>query len=483
MARLPQVGGDTGNWGQVLNDFLSAAHKSDGSLKSFVSVTDFEAKGDGITDDGPSFQKAIDYVANTNGGGTVWVPSTKAGYLFKSGIMSRSNVFIMGGNSLLINDAFTKGVGNHLFHLRDVENVRISGFRCRAVATGDFSGGRNPQQFAAIRGDSKRVKLDHLILSDHQNFTITYDNSSDTSKIFEDLILSDIDIFGDCGPVGDGSGIDLFPKGIKPARGLTMERLRIDVTRGQTNRSQHGPQPIKINNVVGASISSLFLKGGSSTGLTLTGGCRDFSIRGLEVRRANIGLNIHTSHHSIAKQNGFEYQRTENIKVSGYTYKPDGLTGSGLLTFGIRIGNCAGVRITDFSSIGNVQIYRDEASYNAETIEISSGEIVGGLFIENPASPAPDITDLRLINLTFKGGSSTQQGGILLNAPNYKTSLSHISNIVLIRHTGLGININGNDNYLSDIRSINAISPTTISSLIQNIGQRNILSGIRVLTR
>lgn len=33
MARLPQVGGDRGSWGQVLNEFLAQAHNSDGSIK------------------------------------------------------------------------------------------------------------------------------------------------------------------------------------------------------------------------------------------------------------------------------------------------------------------------------------------------------------------------------------------------------------------------------------------------------------------
>lgn len=32
MARLPQLGGDDGTWGQVLNDFLSQSLASDGSL-------------------------------------------------------------------------------------------------------------------------------------------------------------------------------------------------------------------------------------------------------------------------------------------------------------------------------------------------------------------------------------------------------------------------------------------------------------------
>ncbi|RYX79491.1 hypothetical protein EON76_02115 [bacterium] len=33
MARLPQPGGDTGNWGNILNDYLSQSHKTDGTIK------------------------------------------------------------------------------------------------------------------------------------------------------------------------------------------------------------------------------------------------------------------------------------------------------------------------------------------------------------------------------------------------------------------------------------------------------------------
>lgn len=34
MTRLPQPGSDDGTWGNILNEFLSAAHNTDGSLKS-----------------------------------------------------------------------------------------------------------------------------------------------------------------------------------------------------------------------------------------------------------------------------------------------------------------------------------------------------------------------------------------------------------------------------------------------------------------
>ena len=33
MTRLPIPGSDSGNWGQILNDYLSQAHKPDGTLK------------------------------------------------------------------------------------------------------------------------------------------------------------------------------------------------------------------------------------------------------------------------------------------------------------------------------------------------------------------------------------------------------------------------------------------------------------------
>lgn len=39
MARLPQVGGDSGNWGNVLNDYLSVVHASDGTLKSGAATS------------------------------------------------------------------------------------------------------------------------------------------------------------------------------------------------------------------------------------------------------------------------------------------------------------------------------------------------------------------------------------------------------------------------------------------------------------
>lgn len=44
MPRLPQPGGDAGNWGQILNDYLSVEHNADGSFKNAARPSDVASK-------------------------------------------------------------------------------------------------------------------------------------------------------------------------------------------------------------------------------------------------------------------------------------------------------------------------------------------------------------------------------------------------------------------------------------------------------
>lgn len=46
MARLPTVGGDSGNWGAVLNEYLSIEHNADGTLKKAADITAAKAAAD-----------------------------------------------------------------------------------------------------------------------------------------------------------------------------------------------------------------------------------------------------------------------------------------------------------------------------------------------------------------------------------------------------------------------------------------------------
>ena len=61
-----------------------------------VSVKDFGARGDGVSDDTSQFQSAIDFVAG-NGGGVVNVP---VGVYIVSHLMVDGNVFIVGESNV-----------------------------------------------------------------------------------------------------------------------------------------------------------------------------------------------------------------------------------------------------------------------------------------------------------------------------------------------------------------------------------------------
>lgn len=50
MARLPQTGGDSGNWGAILNDYLLQAHDANGSLKQ-NTVGSAQLQTDSVTND------------------------------------------------------------------------------------------------------------------------------------------------------------------------------------------------------------------------------------------------------------------------------------------------------------------------------------------------------------------------------------------------------------------------------------------------
>lgn len=45
-ARLPTPGGDNGNWGKILNDYLRVEHNSDGTLKNVARRSDLDGKAD-----------------------------------------------------------------------------------------------------------------------------------------------------------------------------------------------------------------------------------------------------------------------------------------------------------------------------------------------------------------------------------------------------------------------------------------------------
>lgn len=72
MARLPQPGGDTGQWGDILNEYLSEAHNSDGTLKNGVVTpaklsADTPASGEVLSYNGTGFEWITPQAASGSG--------------------------------------------------------------------------------------------------------------------------------------------------------------------------------------------------------------------------------------------------------------------------------------------------------------------------------------------------------------------------------------------------------------------------------
>ncbi len=105
MARLPSVGSDVGNWGTILNEFLQAGHRNDGSLKSVgnvVNVLDHGAIGNGDkenpADDTESINKAIAALEN---GSILYFPAGKVFKVTKAlDVIGKENVAVTGGGTI-----------------------------------------------------------------------------------------------------------------------------------------------------------------------------------------------------------------------------------------------------------------------------------------------------------------------------------------------------------------------------------------------
>ncbi|MEK7152444.1 MAG: glycosyl hydrolase family 28-related protein [Patescibacteria group bacterium] len=176
MARLPKPGGDHEKWAHLLNEYLLVAHNPDGTQRSdsisalaatvgltdlktinpagqpvgnfvlsndganlkwkadtVLDVTNYGAKGDGVTDDTAAIQSAIDAAVN---GGTVFLP--RGVYMVTGLVIRNKGTNILGdgrwatrlvrlsGTAPLIT---MNGSGTKIGHLRyaSINNVMLSG--------------------------------------------------------------------------------------------------------------------------------------------------------------------------------------------------------------------------------------------------------------------------------------------------------------------------------------------------------------------
>ncbi len=98
MARLPQPGGDSGQWGSILNDFLAQAHNSNGTLKDGAVTS-------GVLAAGAVTMSALNGTGAYDGDILVADSNSESGYSWMAGGPGGVNVVTMQGDVIGQSDA------------------------------------------------------------------------------------------------------------------------------------------------------------------------------------------------------------------------------------------------------------------------------------------------------------------------------------------------------------------------------------------
>ena len=104
MASLPQVGGDAGNWGNKLNEFLLTGHNSDGTHKDVINVRDFGAINAAVAAIGSTQTTLLVSNAQTLTA-NLTIPSTLSLIISKGGSIVKASTY-----TLTINGTFEAGL-------------------------------------------------------------------------------------------------------------------------------------------------------------------------------------------------------------------------------------------------------------------------------------------------------------------------------------------------------------------------------------
>src|SRR5690606_11843148 len=201
--------------------------------RPIIDVRELGAVGDGYTDDSAAFREA-QRLATRSGGAIIRVPPTAEGYVIGDGrtkntaIAMTSGTRWVGDGTRLIHRAKNLLGQNHLFYVRDASDVEIEGF--------EIDGEGEIRVGVFLTGVILNAAARDLWLHDLRSFAIVSGGPARklATAYFDGITLENIRIDGKVGKVGDGSGINIFPRsqrGTAPAaRRLTIRDTFIDVS-------------------------------------------------------------------------------------------------------------------------------------------------------------------------------------------------------------------------------------------------------------
>lgn len=460
-------------WRSILNGFALPR------LEGLVSVMEEGAVGDGVTDDSAAILRAEARAKQSDK--ILLFPWTANGYVIGdgstngTGFTPSSGMRYIGNGVKLINRAKNAAGQSRLFTVSGVSNVLITGF--------EIDGDDGVRQAVNILGTVENIWLHDLRLYDHVNFSVTYGGTvGATDDAFSNIFLSNIYVSGNC-TVNGAAGIDFFPKtqdgsGVPVSRGLFMHNVYVDISRGETNTSNHGNTAVKINNTDGVFLSGIRTKGGDTAGLTITQGARHVRGQNIDCRYSDVGVIITQSGTNVTDNS------VDDVKLSGVTYRKDGVTTSN--AWGVEIQNGpTNVSVKDFNLDGDIYFKIVAGAYTskAKHIKLLNGELIGSnIRVEDPGAASDPVTDLTVRDVKVSGGAGTGKGGISAESTNRIIDYSTFENITFDTSDRDCLQPRGSNNTIRGIKSVDG-NPDNDSNrcVVRDEGNNNHIDDIQIV--
>ena len=337
-----------GEVAQILHSLLAKT-----GFRARVSVITYGARGDGIADDSPSIQKAIDAAAAL--GAEVYLPATPAGYLVREALTLKANMALRGEQSVLYQPS-SSSYSNIVSvpSTGDGSNIEIRGLVFRS--TNDRS---RLQGYAGLGSNVLGIHL-----SNYRNVTI------------EDVAFENLE----WGLKADTHGSQ-----------LTLLRARATGT----------PQPLYVSYCTGGYFSDLdFDRSGTPSGSGLwhhvyvSEGCSDLTFEHLRLTGgASWAFQIYVSDSSV--------QSIRNVTVRDIVLDD---VGSGLVV-------CAGASHISFAGVTGDGIAADGSWFSVQSgegvvtdVTFEDFKVSGGASLFSAlATPGNGVGTVRIANGTVDG--------------------------------------------------------------------------------
>ncbi|MGC9950098.1 MAG: glycosyl hydrolase family 28-related protein [Bryobacteraceae bacterium] len=401
----------------------------------FVSVKDFGANGDGVTDDRAAIQAAIDSVT----AGAVYLPPTARAYLItptpdkKTFLTLKANVQLIGIGNPLIRIAASSAPYDAVISASSCDNCAIQNLTIDSNIDGNpienKSGLYAHPRFEILLGSGHRIRIEH----------VTIQNSSSMNSIVSGVPISDITI-SHCIFSGNGDDPNHVPHDHSAlyihADGAVIDgniftAVRRDAPAAVTAIETHGSGILVTGNIIT----------NYSQGMNVTGSAPSDSVgnvvSGNTIRGTLNGITIwsHTDrgHLTGYGENGLLIAgNTIIVNHTSYAGSP----GTAMATSGIAVDPHSDLPFANVIISGNTVIFDREDSLrpaNSASIGIgwwsTSGQMAENLMIVNNIIDNAPVAGIRLA-AALKG--CRVQGNIIRNAgssldtaiaANYKTPI------------------------------------------------------------